>query len=49
MFTRDRGLMGSLVNARMVTALAILCASVILFLNVVLLYQTFGGALPALH
>ena len=49
MFTRDRGLMGSLVNHPIVTALAVLCASVILFLNVVLIYQTFGGVLPALH
>ena len=43
MFTRNRTLMGSLVNRRSTTILAILCAVIILFLNFVLLYQTFGG------
>ncbi|MGO8693070.1 MAG: Nramp family divalent metal transporter [Rectinemataceae bacterium] len=43
MFTRNRTLMGSLVNRRSTTTLAILCAVTILFLNFVLLYQTFGG------
>ena len=46
MFTRDRSIMGSLVNRRFTNFLAIICAVVILFLNVVLLYQTFGGPLP---
>jgi manganese transport protein len=46
MFTRDRTIMGKLVNHRAVTALAIVCSTVILFLNVILLYQTFGGQLP---
>ncbi len=46
MFTRNRAIMGKLVNHPAVTALAIVCATVILFLNVVLLYQTFGGQLP---
>ena len=35
--------MGTLVNRRLTTALAIICAVVILSLNFVLLYQTFGG------
>jgi manganese transport protein len=43
MFTRNRTLMGSLVNRRLTTVLAIVCAAVILSLNFVLLYQTFGG------
>jgi manganese transport protein len=43
MFTRNRALMGSLVNRRLTTVLAIVCAVVILSLNFVLLYQTFGG------
>jgi manganese transport protein len=46
MFTRDRTIMGKLVNRPAVTALAVVCSAVILFLNVVLLYQTFGGQLP---
>ncbi len=46
MFTRNRAIMGKLVNSPVITALAIVCAVVILFLNVVLLYQTFGGQLP---
>jgi manganese transport protein len=46
MFTRDRDLMGTLVNPRWVTAFAIACAALILFLNFVLLYQTFVGHLP---
>ncbi|MGA2479952.1 MAG: Nramp family divalent metal transporter [Spirochaetia bacterium] len=43
MFTRNRTIMGSLVNRRLTTILAILCAVIILSLNVVLLYTTFGG------
>jgi manganese transport protein len=46
-FTRNREIMGSLVNRRSTTVLAIACAALILFLNVVLLYQTFGGTLPS--
>jgi manganese transport protein len=46
MFTRNRDIMGKLVNHPAVTALAILCSTVILLLNFVLLYQTFGGRLP---
>jgi manganese transport protein len=47
-FTRNRELMGNLVNHRLTTWLASLCAAVIVLLNVVLLYQTFGGQLPSL-
>jgi len=43
MFTRNKELMGSLVNRRATTIFAIVCAVVILGLNFVLLYQTFGG------
>jgi manganese transport protein len=48
-FTCRRDLMGVLVNHRLTTALAILCSIVILVLNVLLLYQQMGGALPFLH
>jgi len=48
MFTRNRAIMGALVNRTWVTGLAILCATIILLLNVVLLYQTFGGHLPSM-
>ena len=47
MFTRDKSLMGKLVNHHWITGLAIGCAGLILFLNFVLLYQTFGGQLPS--
>ncbi len=47
MFTRNRAIMGGLVNRPAVTALATLFSAVILLLNVVLLYQTFGGQLPS--
>lgn len=46
LFTRNRAIMGRLVNHPATTALAIACAAVILFLNMILLYQTFGGKLP---
>jgi manganese transport protein len=46
LFTRNRAIMGRLVNHPAVTALAIACAAIILFLNFVLLYQTFGGPMP---
>jgi manganese transport protein len=48
LFTRNPALMGTLVNRRSTTILAILCAALILLLNAVLLYQTFGGELPGL-
>jgi manganese transport protein len=44
-FTRRRDVMGSLVNRRATTVLAAACGAVILVLNILLLYQTFGGAL----
>ena len=46
MFTSNRAIMGKLVNHPAVTALAVVCASVILLLNVVLIYLTFGGQIP---
>jgi manganese transport protein len=48
LFTRDRELMGSLVNRRSTTAVASVCAALILALNLVLLLQTFGAELPGL-
>jgi manganese transport protein len=42
-FTSKRELMGTLTNARSTTAAAILVASLIISLNVYLLYQTFTG------
>lgn len=47
-FTRRRDIMGALVNRRLTTVLAGLCSAVILALNVLLLYQQFGGNLPFL-
>ena len=41
-FTRNRELMGPLVNRRLTTAMAAVIASVIIVLNVYLLLQTFG-------
>jgi manganese transport protein len=43
MFTRRRDVMGELVNRRATTALAILAATIIIALNIYLLYQTFLG------
>ena len=48
LFTRRRDIMGVLVNKRLTTALAALCSVVILALNILLLYQQFGGKLPFL-
>ncbi|TMC01408.1 MAG: divalent metal cation transporter [Chloroflexi bacterium] len=45
-FTSNRRLMGSLVNSRVTTAAAAAIATVIVTLNVYLLLQTFGVALP---
>jgi manganese transport protein len=44
LFTRDRGLMGALVNRASTTLLAILCAALILALNAVLVYQTLTAS-----
>ena len=43
LFTRNRELMGGLVNRRVTTSLAIVVASLIICLNVYLLEQTFLG------
>jgi manganese transport protein len=44
MFTRRRDVMGSLVNHRITTAIAVVVATLISGLNVFLLAQTFGIA-----
>ena len=43
MLTRRRDLMGDLVNGRRTNLLAYVTIGVILCLNALLLYQTFGG------
>ncbi|TME38312.1 MAG: divalent metal cation transporter [Chloroflexi bacterium] len=43
LFTRDRALMGKLVNRSTTTAIATVCAILIVALNVVLLYETLAG------
>ena len=48
LFTRNPEIMGKMVNQRGVTILASICAVIILLLNIVLLYQTFGGTIPFL-
>ena len=47
-FARRKDLMGSLVNHRATTVLASACGALIVVLNAILLYQTFGGVLPGL-
>jgi manganese transport protein len=44
MFTRRRDVMGELVNGRATTVLALVAATVIIALNLYLLYQIFFGA-----
>jgi manganese transport protein len=44
LLTRRKDLMGDLVNGRSTNWLAYITVSVILGLNILLLYQTFGGA-----
>ena len=46
MFTRNPKIMGELVNRKVTTVGAIACATIILGLNFLLLYLTFGGSLP---
>jgi manganese transport protein len=46
LFTRNRELMGTLVNRPSTTVLATLCAVVIVVLNAALIYQVLGGELP---
>ena len=48
MFTRNPKVMGELVNRRLTTAAAIACATLILGMNIMLLYLTFGGSLPGI-
>ena len=48
MFTRSRAIMGEFANKRLTDVAAIIGAVVILCLNVVLLLQTFGVAIPGL-
>jgi manganese transport protein len=48
LFTRNPEIMGGLVNHRWMTVLAWTCAVIILLLNIVLLYQVFGGTIPFL-
>ncbi len=48
LFTRDPEIMGKMVNHRLTTILAWACAAIIVLLNIVLLYITFGGTLPFL-
>jgi manganese transport protein len=47
-FTRRPDVMGTLVNKRSTTLVAVACAIMIVALNLLLLYQTAGGALPNL-
>lgn len=47
-FTRKKDLMGNLVNTRKTTVVSSLAAAIILFLNVFLIFQTFGVSLPFL-
>lgn len=44
MFTRRRDLMGELVNRRLTTAVAVIVVSIIVSLNIFLLFQTFFGS-----
>ena len=48
MFTRNPAIMGTLVNKRLTTIAATVCAAVILLLNVLLLFLTFGGSIPGI-
>jgi manganese transport protein len=45
-FTRRKDIMGVLVNKRYITDLAVVCAVIIVLLNLLLIYQTLGGPLP---
>ena len=47
-FTKRKDIMGVLVNKRLTTTLSIVCAVVILCLNLLLIYQTLGGKIPFL-
>ena len=45
-FTSRRAIMGPLTNHPLTTAVGWVCAGVIVALNIVLIYTTFGGAIP---
>jgi manganese transport protein len=45
-FTKRKDIMGILVNKPIINILSILCATIILALNLLLIYQVFGGSLP---
>ncbi|AFM40547.1 natural resistance-associated macrophage protein metal ion transporter NRAMP [Desulfosporosinus acidiphilus SJ4] len=45
-FTKRKDIMGVLVNKKLITSLSIICAVVISFLNLLLIYQTLGGSIP---
>lgn len=45
-FTKRKDIMGVLVNKKLTTTLSIICAVVISFLNLLLIYQTLGGSIP---
>jgi manganese transport protein len=47
-FTRRKEVMGSLVNRRVTSVLAVAASVTILALNALLLFQTFGGKIPGL-
>ncbi|UOF92842.1 Nramp family divalent metal transporter [Fodinisporobacter ferrooxydans] len=47
-FTRRKDIMGVLTNRKRTTVLSAICAILIIFLNILLIYQTFGGTLPFL-
>jgi manganese transport protein len=47
-FTSRRDIMGAFVNSRLVSAAAMLGTATILALNVILLLQTFGVAIPGI-
>ena len=48
LFTSRRDLMGVLVNHRATTMVGWACATVIVVLNVLLIYTTLGGTIPGL-
>jgi manganese transport protein len=49
LFTARRDIMGALVNHRVTTIVGWISAAVIVLLNLLLIYRTFGGVVPGLH
>jgi manganese transport protein len=49
MFTSNRGIMGVLTNHKITSAAAWLCATIIVTLNIMLIYRTFGGVIPGVE